>query len=234
MDARKILGLCILMGCALAVLFGCGGESENSTSPASGSEAIQDGPPLDDFQNDYERMVERLDLTDEQSASLEEAWQQHLGKLESWWAQHGKALVEHEEKLREAAKDRDLSAVKAAKAKAEPLRKEFRALGLAGEVQIVMSLPPEQRKAWDVEQLMIKLEELIAGNIELSPAQEASARALSQKYAADASPDLSVQNRLGQSFLDFERDLENTVMTPEQRVVYAQIKEENKFRSLSW
>ena len=234
MHGRTILGSFILMVGALAVLFGCGGESEDGTGPASDSEAVLDGPPLGGFQDDYEKMVERLDLTAEESASLEAAWQQHLDQLESWWAQHGKALVEHEATMKQAAKDRDLPAVKAAKAKAEPLRKEFRALGDAGEVQVVMSLPPDQRKAWDAEQLMMKLEELMAARIKLSTEQAASAQLLAQKYAADANPDVAVQNRLAQSFLDFERDLEKTVLTPEQRTIYAQVKDENKFRSLRW
>jgi len=233
-NGRKILGLFILMGGALVVLFGCGGESEKSTTPASVNEAIQDGPPLGDFQDSYGQMVKRLDLSAEESASLKAAWQQHLNQMESWWAQHGKALAKYEEELKQGAKDRDLSALRRAKAKADPLSNEFRALVRAGEVGVLMSLPPKQRIAWDAEQLMMKLEELIAERIELNPEQKAVAQALAQKNAAAADPDLSVQNRLGQPFLDFERELENTVMTPEQRTIYAQLKDENKFRSLRW
>lgn len=234
MDAHKILGFCILMGCVLAGLSGCGGASEDSTAPASGEASAQEGPPLGDFQDDYEQMVARLDLTAEESATLEAAWQQHLAQLEDWWAQHGASLVAYEAELKQAASDSDLSDVRAAKAKADPLRKEFRALGRDGEVKVVMALSQEKRKAWDAEQLIMKLEGLIAGRIELSDAQSASAKALAQEYAAYANPDLAVQNRLAQSFLDFERELEKTVLTPDQRAIYEQMKDENKMRSLGW
>lgn len=234
MDAHKILGLCILMGCALAGLSGCGGESGDSAAPAAGEASAQEGPPLGDFQDDYEQMVERLELSDKESAALEAAYKRHLAQLEGWWAKHGGSLVKYEAELKQAAKDRDLSALRAAKAKAGPLRNEFRALGRAGEVGVVMALPPDQRKAWDAERLLIKLEGLIAGRIELSDDQQASAKALAEKHAAAANPDFAVQNRLAQSFLDFERALEKTVMTPEQRVVYKQVKDDNKFRSLRW
>ena len=234
MHNRTILVLFLLIGGAPLTLVGCGGESDSGTTNASVDEAMQSGPPLDAFQDDYEQMAERLDLTVEESAALEAAWQQHIDQLEGWWAQHGETLVAYEAELKQAVADRELSEVRAATAKAEPLRKEFRALGQAGEVQIVMSLPLDQRKAWDGEQLLIKLEELIAGRITLSPEQKVSVEALAYKHAEDATPDLSVENRLGQSFLNFERAFEASVLTPEQQTIYLQIKDKNKLRSLSW
>lgn len=232
---------------ALLILAACGSQPEEAAraapardqQPAAGpaAQAENEQPPLPEpgWREDYDAMRTRLDLTADQAARLEAAFAAQTRALEAWWSEHGSTLVRHEQDIKQAARSRNLAALRQASAQAKPLREEFRDIGGAQTRQaLVEALPPAKRGQWDAVRLQLKFEKLTLDHFTLSPEQQQRADALARQHAADADPDPSVDNRLAGPFLHFERALENEVLDPEQKSAYEKIKEENALRSLIW
>lgn len=230
MKIQKRYFLSILLLILGLVMFGC---TDNQNS-ASSVEKKKTSPSNAKWMADYELMVERLELNEKEQAELEKTRRQSVDMLENWWERNGAELSRLEKEMKKAAKARDLAGVKEATAAAGPLRKEMQSLISQAKNNMVLSLPHEKRIQWDAERLLIKMEELMAGQINLSSEQQRNAGVLASKHASRANPDLSMENRLAKPFLDFEQELEKTVLTPEQKSAYDQVKKKNALRALSF
>lgn len=229
-------GALLLVLVPLIIFGGCDADSDSAAEHNRDDSATAGAGPVlpDEWEAEYEQMSARLDLSPDEATSLKRAFEERHQAVEQWWAAKGQTLVEYETRMQQAARDKDLSAMRRAKQQAQPLRDEFRSLIREQDVRLEQALPADQRQAWDAQRLLIKFEGLCGDSIQLTTDQERQLDDLARQHAATAASDRTRQNRLAQPFLDFERAAENTVLTPEQKNKYAEIKKNNALRSLKW
>lgn len=226
---------------AAAFLTGCGqppdsaepagAATEDSTSespPAEQAAADAEASRTDEWSDEFERMKSALTLSDDEQAGLQAAFESRQQEYTAWMAEHGADLESYEKKMMAAARSRDLGGVRSAKAKAEPLRNELRALLASHQDAIIGALSAENQTAWAAAGLADRLLELMVP-LELSEEQsnqiQANAVTAAQQAAGEPNPSAA-------GFLNLEKAVERSVLTADQRTAYEAIRKKNPMRSL--
>jgi hypothetical protein len=200
-------------------------DSTTSESPAGDQDSSSSAR---DWKAEFEEMVSTLELNDQEAAKLKQAFEKREGALAAWFNEKGAQLKELEKEMLAAARNRDLPGVRDLKEKAQPLRDELRKTAETLEASIRAALPESRRVEWEAHRLAKRLIGLME-SLKLSAEQVATidfkaAEAL--KFAAGE------KNPQAAGFLKLERDVEQSVLTPEQREPYQAIKKKNPLRSL--
>jgi len=195
-------------------------QSENKSSSDSASRV------------EHEKMVQILRLNETESAALMSAFDEGDAAIQKWQSLHGAELRNLEAQMKDAAASRNLAGVREATSKAGPLRQELVQLAKTSQEKILNSLPPEKRVEWDAHLLAEKLFDLMQP-LALTPEQ----RAAIANRAVSAARTVARSGRPGDTmagaFLKLERDIEQSILTPQQRPAYDLIKKKNPLRSLS-
>lgn len=201
-----------------------GSAAESAPDSSHGGKARSD-------RSEYERMVAVLELSDEETARLKEAFDARDEEIGRWEAEHGERLKGLESQIMAATKKRRLAEMKSATAQAKPLRQELLALVAKHKFQIFMTLPEEKRAEWDAHRLHRRLAGLI-GPRNLSDDQVEQIRAKSLEVARTIKRPTPDARPLPGAYLAFEKAVESQVLTVEQRREFETVKNENKLRSL--
>lgn len=220
--------LCVFA--AMAFMTGCGGR--DTAAPASADPSAIQGLEAE-WQAEYDAMAADLPLSPAESDALRAAFKSVQDDLRGWMnGPDGKRLIELEADMAAAAKRRDLGGVQAATSAARPLRDAFEAKIAAGKRGLLNALTPENRSRWGGHRLASHLLELMAP-LGLSPEQQAAIRDNAAK-ALDQAAASGEPNPQAAAFLEFEKWLEASVLTPEQRTAYEAVKRAKPMRSLTY
>lgn len=187
-----------------------------------------EAPAASDWHVEYDRMNAVLDLSEQEQSALQAAYLAREEEHSTWMAANGRRLVELEQQMKKAAKSRDLGGVRAAKAKATPLRTELRELLARHEAAITGALTPDNQSAWAAAGLAERLLELMTP-LNLTEDQiaqiYAEAAIAVQKSANEPNPSAA-------GFIALEKGVEVRVLKAEQKDAYAAVKKKNPMRSL--
>ncbi|MBX3179337.1 MAG: hypothetical protein KF886_18430 [Candidatus Hydrogenedentes bacterium] len=179
-----------------------------------------------------EEMARVLGLDPAAASALRDAFARRDAEVEAWIAgERGQRLIRLEAEMFAAVEARKLDDVKRATAEATPLRDELRQLIADHETSILDSLGPERRVQWEgyeVAKKMLDLMQPLELNFQQAQAiEQGGPAALAQAMRAGE------PNPQAAAFLELEKWVEESVLTPDQRAAYQDIKASNKLRSLS-
>ncbi len=228
MCVRRIATMCLVL------MVGCGPEdSANKKTlvvPEVSPNAVESagGEADPGWENEFDMMASNLQLSDDESARLREAFEVREIEISEWKATQGTRLESMEKRMLQAAKSRDLSGVRSAKSKAEPLRDELRALIDKHQDAIECALSADSLAAWAAFQLTTRLTDLMQ-ELSLTPAQIEQIRSAAATVVENSSHE---DNPQAAGFLALEREVESQILTAEQKVAYETIKKKNPMRSL--
>lgn len=179
-----------------------------------------------------DEMVRVLGLDPAAASALREAFARRDAEVESWiGGERGQRLIRLEAEMFAAVEARKLDDVKRATAEATPLRDELRQLIADHETSILDSLGPERRVQWEgyeVARKMLDLMQPLELNFQQAQAIEQGGPAALAQAMRTGEP-----NPQAAAFLELEKWVEESVLTPDQRAAYQDIKASNKLRSLS-
>lgn len=214
---------------AILALAGCG---PRESAPPAETPARQTGLEVE-WEAELDAMAAALPLSPGETDALRAAFQAVQDDLRGWMnGPDGQRLIELEADMAAAAKRKDLAGVQAATSAARPLRDTFEAKIAAGKQGMMDALTPENRSRWGGHRLASHMLELMAP-LGLSPEQQAAIRdnaaAAMDKAAARGEP-----NPPAAAFLELEKWLESSVLTPEQRTAYEAVKRAHPMRSLTY
>lgn len=220
---------CIAVLVAGVLLAGCGPAGDEPELDLAAAEA--DVRAKEARAGKLEDMQRVLDLDPATGEALQAAFAAGDEAVEDWIAgERGQQLIELEARMFAAVDARDLAEVRRTTAAAKPLRDELRALLADHEQAILDVLTPEQQVEWHGHEVSRKLLDLLKPlNLGFEQAQaieRSGAPAVSQAI------DRGEPNPKAAAFLDLEKWVEDSVLDPEQRAAYQDIKSENKLRSL--
>lgn len=225
----------------LALLFGTVSCTQEYGGPDAGVSSQQDpsqaGPGTETDQAtsretawtaQYEQMGAVLELSDREKATLKAAFEARAHAVTGWWTEKGAKLVQFEQQMKEAAKDRNLGGLRQATARAQPLRNELRELVRTHQSNILEALPGKSRLEWEAHQVSEKILDLMQP-LNLSDRQISQVRteALVTVRACVDEP-----NPQAAAYLRLEQAVEGSVLTAEQRRAFHEIKQKHPLRSL--
>jgi len=224
--------------CIALMVGGCSKRNDPADGPGkAGGSAVESAPDSSHGgkargdRSEYEPMVAVLELSDEETARLKEAFDARDEEIGRWEAEHGERLKGLESQMMAAAKKRRLAEMRSAIAQAKPLRQGLLALVAKHKFQIFMTLPEEKRVEWDAHRLHRRLAGLMEP-LNLSDDQVEQIRAKSMEIAATIERPTAEAGPLPRAYLAFEKAVESHVLTAEQRGEFETIKSDNKLRSL--
>jgi len=228
MSGRAIPLVCLVL------IGGCrpdGSASSDSPKPpvapsvAADSESVAAGS---DWKEEFDTMTTAVPLSNEESARLRAAFEFREEEVSQWMASNGARLEGFEKQMRQAAKSKDLSGVRSAKSKAEPLRNELRALIEKHQAEIEGALSADNAVAWASWQLTTRLTDLMQ-DLSLTPVQVAEIRTAAGTAVENSAGE---KNPRAAGFLALERAVESQILTADQRTAYEAVKKKNPMRSL--
>lgn len=216
----------IVLAATAPAFVGCG-ERE----PAPSQTAAE--PKTYDWRPEYDEMASVLQLTPDEQARVQAAYEARAKKLEEWWnGPEGQALLEEERALKEATEARDLQGVRAVTRKDPTQRSKFKAIADETMADVIAALPPQKRIAWDGHRVAEKMLELMHP-LELNDEQQNLIRTNAVSFVQTA-VNAGEPTPPSAAFLALETWAENNVMTDPQYYAYEEIKKSNPMRSLGF
>ena len=203
-------------------------SQQDQSQAGPGTDTDRPPPPETAWTAEYEQMNAVLELSDQEKAKLKAAFEARAEAITQWGTKNGEKLAQFEQQMKQAAKARDLSGLRRAKAKAEPIRDELRELLKTHESNIREVLSPKYRLKWEANQLSERILDLMQP-LKLSDQQIAEVRTetLSIVRASVNEP-----NPKAAAYLKLEQTVELSVLAAEQRQAFQEIKKKNPLRSL--
>ncbi len=222
--------------CSLALLttvfiLGCSPDKTNEDANNASAPVEEAGPPA--WEANYNEMVQALSLTpDEQDVvrgAFERGYAEMTARLQG---EEGQDLAAEEARLKEAARNKDLAAVRAITKRAGPKRQALVGGIMQMQEDILLTLSPEKQLAWKGHQIAQEMVELME-DLALTAEQEAAIRG-NAAAAVQAAQQAGAVNPMAKGFLDLEARVEQQVLGPQQYEGYQPVKEANSMRSLKW
>ncbi len=204
--------------------------SQDQSQAGPGTDADRPPPPETAWTAEYEQISAVLELSDQDKAKLKAAFEARAEALTQWWTEKGATLAQFEQQMKQAAKDRDLTGFRQAKAKAQPLRNEFRKLLKTHRSNILEALSPEYRLKWEAHLVSERILELLQP-LNLSDQQISQVRT---EALSSVSASVNKPNPRAAAYMKLEQTVERSVLSAEQRQTFQEIKKKIPLRSLNW
>ena len=203
-------------------------SQQDQSQAGPGTDTDRPPPPETAWTAEYEQMNTVLELSDQEKAKLKAAFEARAEAITQWGTKNGEKLAQFEQQMKQAAKARDLSGLRRAKAKAEPIRDELRELLKTHESNIREVLSPKYRLKWEAHQVSERILDLMQP-LNLSDQQISQVRteSLSTVNASANEP-----NPKAAAYMKLEQTVELSVLAAEQRQAFQEIKKKNPLRSL--
>jgi len=180
----------------------------------------------------YNDMVRVLNLDPGAMDALQMAFAERDEAVEQWLSgEKGQRLIQVEAEMVAAVEARNLEEVKRCTAAGRPLREEMCQLIEDHEAAILNTLTPDQQVAWQGYEVANKMLVLMTPlNLEIDQVQTIEGAGMPAVVQA---MNQGQPNPKAAAFLALERWAEESVLYPEQREAYQDIKADHKLRSLS-
>jgi len=220
----------LLLSMVLLFIAGCqpAADPEAEIDLAAAQAELEAEAARDDVRAD---MLRVLALAPGQADALNAAFDARDKALGDWIAgEKGQRLIALEAEMAARTRASDLDGVRNAIAQAKPLREELMGMVEQYQTAILDTLSYEQRVQWLGFQVSSKLLQLAEG-LGLNGAQLAAIEQGGPSAVAQAIQ-RGEPNPKAAAFLELEKWVEESVLSPEQRAGYAAVKDKNKLRSL--
>lgn len=227
----------LLMLAAAAAACAQNNGGTGSDEPEASGQSLNAAEPLPDdtaqaekadWTARYDQMSAVLQLSDEETVALQAALKAGDEAIANWQAEHGARLARLERDMADAARSRDLNALRQFKSQAKPLRDEFLELVEAQQVNIRQSLSAGNRTLWQAHLLSEKMLELT----EPLTLTEAQVSELRTKAVAAVRQTVDELNPRAAAYLRLEEAVESQVLTADQKAIFEELKTKNPLRTL--
>jgi hypothetical protein len=230
---RKLVYLALLFSNVSCIQGNRGHDAEVASQqdqPQAGLEAdtARPLPPETIWTAEYEQISAVPGLSDQEKAKLKAALEARAEALTEWRTEEGAELAQFEQQMKQTAEARDLTGLRAAKAKAEPLRDELRELLETHRSNIREALSPKHQLEWEAHQVSERVLDLMQP-LDLSDQQISQVRT---EALSTVRTSVNESNPGAAAYLKLEQTLEVSVLTAEQRQAFQEIKRKNPLRSL--
>lgn len=185
-------------------------------------------PPLD-WQSFRDEMVARITIDEAGVAKLTAILETEAARWDAWNQSKRAAWNRAEQQMFEAARQRDLAGLRAAKVDAERFRDEANRLQAEIESSVLGVLTPAQRLAWDGALLADRIRQL-GSSIVWSQEQEDRLREESLSVAQWAAEQ---PNPGAAGLLELENRVLTSILAPPQQEIYRAVQKANPMRSLA-
>ena len=238
---RALANLLLLL--VLVLSMGCGAgnsESAGAGNPqgVSAESVAYGSKTLDRLEQEYQQMLDVLQLNETEAKALEEVHRLHLGNLQSWFADNGPEIAALRRMARRAAEQRDLAKLKrmdaeGGKQQAAEWAAEEKELLQTYQRELEAALTEEQTLRWQAhvvaEQLLEWLQPLNVGPEQVQAIREEAVEVIAQ---------LDQQQRKetwrGHGTANLEKRFGSDLINGDQKLEYENLRRRDRGRYLRW
>jgi Spy/CpxP family protein refolding chaperone len=178
--------------------------------------------------DEYAAMKSQLDLTDSQESALKNRLKERREALAEWDETHRKETNEIASRWRKARREKDDSAIDAARDDLRSLLRERRDLQDKHDVEVLDTLTESQRQKWDEYRLkQAAYRRYDREDIDLTDEQENAIATRARMAARDIRDDVKLEDLNGrrERAIGFFKGIEDEVLTEAQRDKYLKSRE---------
>ncbi len=204
------------------------GDSDPSKSNAAETKQNKIKKSLDEWKIVFAEMQQVLELSNDESEKLKQTFEHQVNLLKQWYDENGAKIAEGDRQIRDAARDRNLAAVRKIQQEVGAVKRKGMAMHAAMDAAVLQALSESHRHRWLGHRLAARFLQLTEP-LKLSDEQKTQINQLAIDAAKQTS---STPNPQAAGFLELEKKAEAQVLNATQKSDYAAIKKRNKMRSL--